>query len=115
MAETIVIATPAPARYASHCRGWLPGAGSEVGSDFGVAVAMTGDDWSAMTFLFDGAMGVASPAQEEPREPIRGANGARSGSTGCDCLRACCLVRGFLGYSVRRDPTVGDRAGLMRV
>ena len=72
MAETIVIATPA--RYASHCRGWLPGAGSEVGSDFGVAFAMTGDDWSAMTFLFDGAMGLASPAQEQPREPIRGAN-----------------------------------------
>ena len=24
--------------------------GAEVGGDFGVAVAMTGDDWSAMTF-----------------------------------------------------------------
>jgi hypothetical protein len=50
-------------------------------------------------------MEVASPAQEEPREPIRGANVFKLPPTDHDSARVICLVRGSPFDSVRPRQT----------
>jgi hypothetical protein len=58
-----------------------------------------------MTFIFDGAMGVASPAHEEPGEPIRGANVFKLPPTDHDSARMISLVRSSPFDSVRLRQT----------
>ncbi len=65
-----------------------------------------------MTFVFDGVMRVASPAQEEPREPIRGANVFKLSPTGHDSARVMSLVRGSPFASVRPGQTYGPCLGV---
>jgi hypothetical protein len=72
-----------------------------------------------MTFVFDSAMGVASPAQEEPWEPIQGANVFKLPSTGHDSARVISLVRGFPFDSVRprqtHCPCLGVKGSQVRI
>jgi hypothetical protein len=72
-----------------------------------------------MTFVFDSAMGVASPAQEEPREPIQGANVFKLPSTGHDSARVISLVRGSPFDSVRprqtHCPCLGVKGSQVRI
>jgi hypothetical protein len=64
--------------------------------------------WNA----FDSAMGVASPAQEEPREPMRGANVVRLPPTDYDSARVVSLVRGSPFDTVRSGQTYGPCLGV---
>ena len=59
-----------------------------------------------------GTYRVASPAQEEPREPIRGANVVRLPPTGHDSARVISLVRGSPFVSVRLGQTYGPCLGV---
>ena len=64
-------------------------------------------------------MGVASPAQEEPREPIRGANVFKLPPTDHDSARVICLVGGSPFDSVRprqtHCPCLGVKGSQVRI
>ena len=57
-------------------------------------------------------MGLAPPAQEEPREPIRGANVVKLPPTGHDSARVISLVRSSPFDPVRSGQTYGTCLGV---